>query len=177
MRILLLLLAAFAIDAVFAPALTDGFRMYTGFVAVLYAARCSTDSSALFGALFYGLMLDILNPLVPFGTFEAVLALSWAAVEASRGLVARIDSKRTLLAVLALVFGYALGFEVVVHLSVSLFSALPATLPRSLAAQALYSALATVTFSAFVALVARAGSAAAHKWLLISKSAGSARKA
>jgi len=176
MRIILLMLGAFAIDAVFAPAFTDAFRLYTGFAAVLFVAHRSSGSSALWAALFYGLMLDILNPSVPFGTFMAALWAAWAAILLGRSLITRLDSKRTLLVVFVFMFGYALGIEFAVFLSMALFSALPATLATALAKEALASALATAAVCAAVMLSARFLSARAHTWLLIHESRG-ARKA
>ncbi|MBI1961331.1 MAG: hypothetical protein HYS45_01365 [Parcubacteria group bacterium] len=101
-----------------------GGRLYFGFVLMFVLAR-QRNTSATFGACAsYGLLLDILHPAFPFGTFTLAHAVLAAVLTGAGARSAGIDSKRLYAAAFFAVFAYALFLELSLQAASGLFGGL-----------------------------------------------------
>ncbi len=122
MLVLLATLAAFLVDFFALGALFARGRTYVGFILIFFLMRQRREGAAVASAILYGVLLDLVTPSLPFGTFLAahvlvVLAFS-AVAESARG----ADFKRSALALSGALVGYGFALSLAAHVSAALFT-------------------------------------------------------
>lgn len=157
-----MVLAAAALDFFVAPGIAPGFGLYAGFFAAILLIRKERYHEAAALAAAYGIVADMLNPVLPFGTMLFAHGAAYAALVAARRSIAGSDMRRLALASLVLLFVYGVYISLVEHLSLALFGAIrPDTgsfiFWDAAAGAAATTALALAGLKASAILAARAG--------------------
>jgi hypothetical protein len=76
--ILFISILSILVDIFLISGITDAYHIHTGIIAVIILLIYRHENAALYVALLYGLILDIIIINVPFGVFLVIHILMWA---------------------------------------------------------------------------------------------------